>query len=103
MRAPVKYLRGKTQIAKVTSKGQITIPVEIRRLLGAKTGDKLAFEPTTDGVKIVRHRNEDVFEKYRGPGHGLPEIHGSIDEIVRYMREFRGQDEVDDLIYGTER
>ncbi|MBQ4649185.1 MAG: AbrB/MazE/SpoVT family DNA-binding domain-containing protein [Firmicutes bacterium] len=39
------------ELAKVTSKGQITIPVEIRRKLGVKTGDKILF--VEDGDKVV--------------------------------------------------
>ena len=31
------------ELAKVTSKGQVTIPVEIRRKLGIKNGDKVLF------------------------------------------------------------
>ncbi|MBR5508946.1 MAG: AbrB/MazE/SpoVT family DNA-binding domain-containing protein, partial [Lachnospiraceae bacterium] len=31
------------ELAKVTSKGQITIPIEIRRKLGLKEGDKVLF------------------------------------------------------------
>lgn len=31
------------ELAKVTSKGQVTIPVEIRRKLGVKEGDKIMF------------------------------------------------------------
>ncbi|EMB29510.1 AbrB family transcriptional regulator [Treponema denticola MYR-T] len=31
------------ELAKVTSKGQITIPLTIRNLLGLKTGDKVFF------------------------------------------------------------
>lgn len=30
-------------IAKITSKGQITVPVEIRRKLGVREGDKILF------------------------------------------------------------
>lgn len=30
-------------IAKVTSKGQITIPIDIRKKLGVKEGDKILF------------------------------------------------------------
>jgi antitoxin PrlF len=103
MSATAKLLPAKPAVAKITSKGQITIPVEIRRLLGAKTGDKLAFEPTPDGVKIVRQSEEDIFEKFRGVGNGIPELDGDIDGIVRYFREMRGHDEVDDLIFGTDR
>ncbi|NCC62263.1 MAG: AbrB/MazE/SpoVT family DNA-binding domain-containing protein, partial [Verrucomicrobiae bacterium] len=31
------------ELAKITSKGQITIPVDIRRKLGVKEGDKVLF------------------------------------------------------------
>jgi antitoxin PrlF len=103
MSTSVKPLPTKLAIAKITSKGQITIPVEIRRLLGAKAGDKLAFEPTPDGIKIVRQSEENVFEQFRGIGNGIPELDGGIDGIVRYFRELRGHDEIDDLIFGTDR
>lgn len=39
------------ELAKLTSKGQITIPIEIRRKLGVKTGDKVLF--IEDGDKVV--------------------------------------------------
>lgn len=31
------------ELAKVTAKGQITIPIDIRRKLGVKEGDKILF------------------------------------------------------------
>ncbi len=37
-------------LAKVTSKGQVTIPIEIRRKLGIKNGDKILF--VEEGVKV---------------------------------------------------
>ncbi|MCD7804067.1 MAG: AbrB/MazE/SpoVT family DNA-binding domain-containing protein [Oscillospiraceae bacterium] len=39
------------ELAKITSKGQITIPIEIRRFLGVKDGDKVMF--VQDGNKVV--------------------------------------------------
>lgn len=39
------------ELAKLTSKGQITIPIEIRRKLGVKTGDKVLF--IEDGDKVI--------------------------------------------------
>jgi len=41
------------EMAKVTSKGQITIPVSIRRRLGIREGDKLLFIDSPDGVIMV--------------------------------------------------
>jgi len=39
------------ELAKITSKGQITIPVQIRKLLNLKDGDKVVF--LADGDKVV--------------------------------------------------
>lgn len=39
------------ELAKITSKGQITIPIEIRKKLGLKDGDKVLF--LEEGNKIV--------------------------------------------------
>jgi len=39
------------EIAKITSRGQITIPIDIRKKLGLKEGDKVIF--VEDGEKIV--------------------------------------------------
>jgi len=41
------------EMAKVTSKGQITIPVSIRRRLSINEGDKLLFIDSPDGVVMV--------------------------------------------------
>ena len=41
------------EMAKVTSKGQITIPVSIRRRLQINEGDKLLFIDRPDGVMMV--------------------------------------------------
>lgn len=39
------------ELAKVTSKGQITIPATIRKMLGIKDGDKVLF--VQEGSKVV--------------------------------------------------
>ena len=41
------------EMAKVTSKGQITIPISIRRRLGINEGDKLLFIDQPEGVMMV--------------------------------------------------
>lgn len=38
--------------AKVTNKGQITIPIEIRRLLNVKAGDQISFSVNEYGIII---------------------------------------------------
>lgn len=39
-------------IRKVTTKGQVTIPAEIRRMLEIEPGDRVAFRVTDDGVEL---------------------------------------------------
>lgn len=52
------------ELAKVTSKGQITIPVEIRRKLGIKDGDKVLF--MEDGCRIyIMNSSMDVLREAR--------------------------------------
>jgi len=53
------------EMAKVTSKGQITIPISIRRRLSINEGDKLLFIDRPDGVMMV---NPDML-----PGGGTAE------------------------------
>ena len=53
------------EMAKVTSKGQITIPVSIRRRLEINEGDKLLFLDTPEGVMMV---NSEMLQG------GLPQI-----------------------------
>ena len=40
------------ELARLTSKGQLTIPIEIRRILGVKTGDQLLLYEK-DGQIII--------------------------------------------------
>jgi antitoxin PrlF len=74
--------------AKVTSKGQITIPREVRRRLGVRAGDRVVFEERKDGMRISAVREESPFEKYRGIG--TPGIGRGRKGIEKWMRELRG-------------
>jgi antitoxin PrlF len=104
MSATAPALPAKKQTAKVTSKGQITIPVKMRGLLGVKPGDKLVFERNSDGEIYVRKAEEPAFDCLHGMTTGIPELdNGSIEDIVHWFREARGHDEVDDRILGTDR
>ncbi|MCS6997147.1 MAG: type II toxin-antitoxin system PrlF family antitoxin [Casimicrobiaceae bacterium] len=58
--------------AKLTSKGQTTIPKEIRDALGLKTGDQLQFTRLANGLVIMRACNKPVarlkgITGYQGP------------------------------------
>jgi AbrB family looped-hinge helix DNA binding protein len=52
--------------SKMTTKGQVTVPVEVREALGFKTGDLLAFEVQEDYVVVTRRPTmEEVREKHK--------------------------------------
>jgi antitoxin PrlF len=80
--------------AKVTSKGQITVPVQIRRSLGVKPGDNIRFEQQEGGIRVVRDADENPFEKWRGIG-GFPGMGKGREAIIAYFREMRGHDDLD--------
>ena len=46
--------------AKVTAKGQITLPKEIRTALGLDLGDRVQFFVRADGVVELRARTRDL-------------------------------------------
>jgi antitoxin PrlF len=94
MATATKATHAPFSVAKVTSKGQVTIPVEVRKSLGVKPGDKLRFEPQEGGFRVVREIEENVFEKWRGIGE-FPGMGQGRKAIVAYFREMRGHDNID--------
>jgi antitoxin PrlF len=75
--------------AKITSKGQITLPREIRHALGVKPGDKIVFEQVGKEVSVRPVRSKSVFAKYRGIGNpGLP---SGRERVIGKVRELRGR------------
>jgi AbrB family looped-hinge helix DNA binding protein len=75
--------------ARLTSKGQITVPHEIRRALGVRTGDRLLFEQDGAEFRIKPLRAASPFEKYRGIGN--PGISAGRKAIVNHIRRLRGR------------
>ena len=81
------------ELAKVTSKGQITVPAEIRKKLRLRTGDKVVF--TEEEGKIV-FRNasltalSEIQEKMRGEAEkrGLRD-EGDVAKVVKQTRTKR--------------
>lgn len=60
--------------ATVTSKGQITIPADIRRALGLTVGERVVFTQLDDGTTLMRAKRrsildlEGLLEPARGQG-----------------------------------
>jgi len=49
-----------TSDATLTSKGQTTIPKEIRDELGMKTGDRMTFTLMSDATVVMRVKNKSI-------------------------------------------
>jgi AbrB family looped-hinge helix DNA binding protein len=69
-------------MAKITSKGQVTIPRTVREDLDLHPGDDLEFIKDNGGYKVRRRTDPDVFEKYRG----ILKLGKTTDEIIEEMR-----------------
>jgi AbrB family looped-hinge helix DNA binding protein len=74
---------------RITTKGQVTIPKEIRDELGIEPGDEITFERTPSGFEIRKEEpttqdGEDPFEKYRGTA-------DSDETMPERMRRLRGE------------
>ena len=71
-------------VAKMTSKGQITVPKSIREYLGLEVGDTVTLAAHEDGVLIQREVGASPFTKWRGY---LKDLKGEdVDRLVEEMR-----------------
>jgi AbrB family looped-hinge helix DNA binding protein len=51
---------------KITAKGQITLPIEVRESLGLQPGDKVEIAESIHGYIIKKHAVPSPFTKYMG-------------------------------------
>jgi len=51
---------------KITSKGQVTIPKEVRERLGLRPGDEIEFVEERKGYRVQKRVLASPFAKYRG-------------------------------------
>lgn len=83
-------------LAKISANGQITVPVEIRRLLGLKSGDKILFFQKQDGEVVMSNASTQAIRKAQAAFSGAAETMG-----------IAGEDDiqvlVDEVRYGKDR
>ncbi len=82
-------------LAKISANGQITVPVEIRRLLGLKAGDKILFFQKPNGEVVINNASAQVIYKAQKACEGVAEQMGVYNEDdVQAL--------VDEVRYGKE-
>lgn len=77
-------------VSTITSKGQVTIPAEVRRHLGVGTGDKITFVIDEGREVQVKASRYPTIESLRGAA-------GSLKKPLRWdeMREIAREDRVE--------
>lgn len=84
---------------RVTTKGQVTIPKEIRDALGIEPGDEVTFERTDDGYRLRKKapttaEGDDPFAKYRGHAESDDTMHERMRRLRgEYPRDVDGEDD----------
>ena len=83
------------ELAKVTSKGQITIPIDIRKKLGIREGDKILFMEENDRVIMMKSSMEALRtaqKEFAGEADrlGLTDEQDVVDLISEIRRERMG-------------
>lgn len=80
--------------AKIMAKGQVTIPKDVREVLGVASGDRISFIVEGGTVRIV---NSAVYamQMLQGEMKGEAEASGLVtdDDIMDLVKELRHEDE----------
>ncbi|MDP2815501.1 MAG: AbrB/MazE/SpoVT family DNA-binding domain-containing protein [Rectinemataceae bacterium] len=78
------------ELAKLTSKGQITIPVQIRRKLKLKEGDKVFFIEEK-GKIYIQNASQIALRTFQDEmaGEAAKAGFSSEDDVVQYIKDFR--------------
>jgi antitoxin PrlF len=78
------------KLSVVQEKGQVTIPVEIRKKLGLKKGDLVAFVETEEGI-LISPQEVIATQALDQIGQALKEKGLALEELVESGREMRGE------------
>ena len=80
------------ELAKVTSKGQITIPIAIRNALGIREGDKILFMEEGNRV-ILTNASTNALLKAQEAFQGVAEELGikNEEDVMKLVKEIRAE------------
>jgi AbrB family looped-hinge helix DNA binding protein len=78
-------------IVKLSSNGQITVPAEIRKLLGLKSGDKILLSQNRFGEVVLSNASATALYKVQNAMSGVAESLGvrnenDVQELVNEVR-----------------
>ncbi len=78
-------------LAKLSSNGQITVPIEIRRALGLKSGDKILFFEKPDGEVVITNASTNAIRKAQRAFEGAADSMGvkNEDDVQALIDEVR--------------
>ncbi|MGV8082993.1 MAG: AbrB/MazE/SpoVT family DNA-binding domain-containing protein [Coriobacteriia bacterium] len=84
------------ELAKITARGQITIPVEIRKKLGVKDGDKVIFIEENgriimENAAMIALKNAQAAFAGEAERLGLKTEQDVVDMVKEVRREDRGE------------
>ncbi len=78
-------------LAKISANGQITVPVEIRRLLGLRSGDKLLFLQNKNGEITLSNASQTAIRNAQTAFSGVASDMGiqNEDDVQSLINEIR--------------
>jgi len=92
-------MSGSVRFGIVQKRGQVTIPVDLRRKLGVEEGDVVAFVETEDGI-LISPREVLAMDALDRIGKALQKQGITLEELIATGREARGRMVEDE--YGLE-
>lgn len=82
-------------IAKITTKGQVTVPVELRKALDVKEGDYIIFEKRGSRIEVKKVMPPNDFENFARPirerfqREGI--THDDVEDAIKWVRGMQGE------------
>ena len=78
------------EVAKITTKGQITLPIQIRKRLNLKEGDKIVFIEN-NGKIIIDNPTKSIISEAQKAFEGLADELGlaTEEDVIELCREVR--------------
>ena len=75
------------RVATVSSKGQVTLPVSVRKRLGLRRGSRIVFIEGVDEVRLLREEDlERLFDVFKKRGRNLHLTRKRLGDLVKKAR-----------------